>query len=260
MAETILVVDDDPVVRELLGEGLAQRGYRVLTAPNGAEGLHLARVEQPTLVIADVLMPGLNGWELCRQVREDPTLTGIPFLFLSSVSDPSDRAHGLALGADDYVPKPVNLRELEIRIMRALRRGTPGIEAPLSGELSRLPPPDLLQLLTTHKQTGLLRLHTPAGQAQVTIREGKILAATFGNIRGREALFELITQEDGRFRFEAVQVYTQDEIQMDIQEIILEAIHHRDKSELRASKPASKDVHSADPPPRGSPRQRPEQQ
>ncbi|MFQ5990005.1 MAG: response regulator [Candidatus Methylomirabilales bacterium] len=254
MAETILVVDDDPAVRELLGEGLAQRGYRVLTAPDGAEGLRLARMEQPTLVIADVLMPGLNGWELCRQVREDPTLTGIPFLFLSSVSDPSDRAHGLALGADDYVPKPVNLRELEIRIMRALRRGTPGIDAPLSGELSRLPPPDLLQLLTTHKQTGVLRLLTPAGQAQVTIREGKILAATFGDVRGREALFQLIAQEAGRFRFEAVQVYSQDEIQMDVQEIILEAIHHRDESDLRPPAPASEDEHSPDPPSPSSPR------
>ena len=246
MAETILVVDDDPAVREVLGEGLSQRGYRVLTAPDGAEGLRLARAEQPTLVIADVLMPGLNGWELCRQVREDPALAGIPFLFLSSVSDPSDRAHGLSLGADDYVPKPVNLREIEIRILRALRRGTPGIEAPLSGELSRLPPPDLLQLLTTHKQTGVLRLLTPAGPAEITIRDGRILAATFGDLTGREALFQLVAQETGRFRFDAVQVYTRDEVQMDVQEIILEAIHHRDESDLHSPPAAREDEDRTD--------------
>ena len=248
MAETILVVDDDPAVREVLGEGLAQRGYRVLTAPDGVEGLRLARLEHPTLVIADVLMPGLNGWEFCRQVREDPTLAGIPFLFLSSVSDPSDRARGLSLGADDYVPKPVNLRELEIRIQRLLRRGTPAIDAPLSGELSRLPPPDLLQLLTTHKQTGILRILTPAGQAEVTIRDGKVLAATFGDVRGQEALFQLVAQEAGRFRFDAVQVYAQDEVQMDVQEIILAAIHHRDESDLRSPTPAGEDEDPTDHP------------
>ena len=248
MAETILVVDDDPAVREVLGEGLAQRGYRVLTAPDGVEGLRLARVEHPTLVIADVLMPGLNGWELCRQVREDPALAGIPFLFLSAVSDPSDRAHGLSLGADDYVPKPVNLRELEIRIQRLLRRGTPAIDAPLSGELSRLPPPDLLQLLTTHKQTGILRILTAAGQAEVTIRDGKVLAATFGDVRGREALFQLVAQEAGRFHFDAVQVYAQDEVQMDVQEIILAAIHHRDESDLRSPTPAGEDEDPTDHP------------
>lgn len=241
MAETILVVDDDPAVREVLGEGLSQRGYRVLTAPNGVEGLRLARTEQPTLVIADVLMPGLNGWELCRQVREDPAVAGIPFLFLSSVSDPSDRAHGLSLGADDYVPKPVNLRELEIRILRVLRRGIPEIDAPLSGDLRRLPPPDLLQLLTTHNQTGVLRVLTPAGQIEVTIRDGRILAATFGDLTGREALFELVAQETGRFRFDAVQVYARDEVQMGVQEIILEAIRHRDESGPRSAPPARQD-------------------
>ncbi len=242
MAETILVVDDDPAVREVLGEGLSHRGYRVVTAPNGVEGLRLARTEQPALVIADVLMPGLNGWELCRQVRDDPALASIPFLFLSSVSDPSDRAHGLSLGADDYVPKPVNLRELEIRILRVLRRGIPEIDAPLSGDLSRLPAPDLLQLLTTHKQTGVLRVLTPTGQIEVTIRDGRILAATFGNVTGREALFELVAQDTGRFRFDAVQVYARDEIQMGVQEIILEAIHHRDESSLRSSPPVRHDT------------------
>jgi DNA-binding response OmpR family regulator len=237
MAETILVVDDDPATRELLGEALAQRGYRVLTAPDGVEGLRLARAERPGLVIADVLMPHLDGWELCRQVQEDPTLTGIPFLFLTSVTDPENRVFRLELGADDYVPKPVDLRELEIRILRALHHGAPGTEAPLSGELARLSLADLLQLLAAQRETGIIRIFTPTDEAEVTLRKGRVLIATFGRLRGLQALFELMVQEAGRFRFEALQVYAQDEIYLSVQEVILEAILYRDERRPRSAPP-----------------------
>ncbi len=230
MVETILVVDDDPAIREVLGEELSSRGYRVLAAPDGREGLRLARAERPALIIADVRMPGLNGWQLCARIREDPTLAGIPFLFLSSASDPEERAHGLDLGADDYVAKPVGLRELEIRIARALRRGRSATEAPLSGDLSRLPLTDLLQIVAAHRQTGVLRILTSGSQGEITMREGRILAASYGRLRGREAIFELISQEEGRFRFDAMQVYTQDEVAMDVQAIILESIRWWDES------------------------------
>jgi DNA-binding response OmpR family regulator len=235
VAETILVVDDDPAMREVLGEGLAQRGYRVVTAPDGHEGLRLARSERPALVISDVVMPGMDGWELCRQLREDPTLAKIPFLFLSSMGESADRAHGLELGADDYVSKPVNLRELELRILRALRQAAPGIEAPLSGELNHLPLSDLLQLMAAQRQTGIVRLLTPSGEADIILREGKILSATFGPLRGRDAMFELIVLAEGRFRFDAMQVYIRDEIGMGIQELILEAALRRDESSDRGT-------------------------
>lgn len=228
MAETILIVDDDPALRELLGEALAHRGYRVLTAADGLEGLRLARAERPALMVCDVVMPGLNGWELCRQVREDPALAETPFLFLSAISEGAARAHGLELGADDYVPKPVNLRELELRILRTLRRLTPGREAPLSGELTRLPLADLLQLLAAHRQTGLLHLRTPTSEAQITLRDGQPLAAVFGLLGGREALYALLALEAGRFRFDAVEVYAEDEIRMEVQELLLEAALHQD--------------------------------
>jgi CheY-like chemotaxis protein len=172
----------------------------------------------------------MNGWEFCRQFRDDPSLAGTPFLFLSSVSESEDRALGLELGADDYVIKPVNLRELELRVTRALRRGAPETVAPLGGDLSRLPLPDLLQLLAAQRQTGILRLSTPDGEAEITLRGGRILSAVHGSLRGRPAVLALIFREAGRFRFDPIQVYMQDEVVMGVQELILEAARQRDES------------------------------
>jgi DNA-binding response OmpR family regulator len=233
--ETILVVDDDPAMRELLGDGLAQRGYRVLTAPDGHEGLRLARSERPALVISDVIMPGMNGWEFCRQVRADPALAKVPFLFLSSVSESADRAIGLELGADDYVGKPVDLRELELRILRALRGTAQGAAPTLSGELRRMPLPDLLQLLASQGQTGILRLATIWGEGEIVFRQGRILAASLGGLRGLMALNRLVFLEDGRFGFDPVQIYIRDEVGLSVQEIILEVARLRDESGTRGT-------------------------
>ncbi len=84
--------------------------------------------------------------------------------------------------------------------------------------------------MAAHRQTGVLRILTSGSQGEITMREGRILAASYGRLRGREAIFELISQEEGRFRFDAMQVYTQDEVAMDVQAIILESIRWWDES------------------------------
>jgi len=117
----ILIVDDDPAVTSLLRRGFAYEGYRVDTAASGAEALSVARERPPDLVVLDVMMPGMDGLEVCRRLRE--VSRSLPILLLTARDAPADQVSGLATGADDYVTKPFNFDVLLARVRALLRRG-----------------------------------------------------------------------------------------------------------------------------------------
>ncbi len=120
MPPTILVVDDEKDILELLRYNLEKEGYRVLTAQNGKEALrHAAR--RPNLVILDVMMPEMDGWEVCKALRANPASANIPIVFLTARDTEVDEVLGLELGADDYITKPVRVRTFIARVKRALR-------------------------------------------------------------------------------------------------------------------------------------------
>ncbi|MDT8305127.1 MAG: response regulator transcription factor [Anaerolineae bacterium] len=115
----ILLIDDDPLITRPLARALGQAGYHVSVAADGAAGLTLALEEKPHLVILDVLMPEMDGWEVCRQLRQH---SAVPILMLTALGDEVDRILGLELGADDYLTKPFSTRELLARLKALLRR------------------------------------------------------------------------------------------------------------------------------------------
>jgi two-component system alkaline phosphatase synthesis response regulator PhoP len=117
--ETILVVDDEQHIVELAQMYLEQAGYRVESAWDGQEALMRARHVRPALVVLDLMLPGLDGWEVCRRLRAE---SDVPIIMLTARSDDVDRIVGLELGADDYVTKPFNPRELMARVRAVLRR------------------------------------------------------------------------------------------------------------------------------------------
>ena len=107
-AEKILVVDDSPTELQLMVEPLIDRGYQVITATNGIDALETAIKEHPRLILLDVLMPGKNGFQVCRQLKTDPATCDIKIIIVSSKCQESDRFWGLRQGADEYLGKPVN--------------------------------------------------------------------------------------------------------------------------------------------------------
>ena len=127
MARTILVVDDEPTLRETLAEALEMDGFRVLTAADGREALSRFREHQPDLVVLDLMLPELSGIEVCRIIRAE---SGVPIVMLTAKSSELDKVVGLELGADDYVTKPFSLRELTARIRSLLRRTEQLAEGP----------------------------------------------------------------------------------------------------------------------------------
>jgi DNA-binding response OmpR family regulator len=119
MAQTILVVDDDRELRALVQSYLAQEGFRVVSAPNGREALFVAREEKPDLIILDLMMPEVGGYDFMRVYNKE---ADTPVILLTARLGESDKVLGLELGADDYVTKPFSLRELTARVRAVLRR------------------------------------------------------------------------------------------------------------------------------------------
>jgi pilus assembly protein CpaE len=122
MPARILVADDDPVLQRLLLHTLKMEGYDVLTARDGNETLEVIARDRPDLVILDVMMPGYNGFELCQMLRQRPETVTLPIIMLSGLSDVQEKVSGLRAGADEYLTKPIDLRELTARVDALLKR------------------------------------------------------------------------------------------------------------------------------------------
>ncbi len=131
MSQQILIVEDEADISELLRFNLEREGFSVLEAADGNEGLKLARQHMPDLMLLDVMLPGFDGFEVCRRLGAQSETANIPVLMLTARGEEMDRVVGLSLGADDYVVKPFSVRELMLRIRAVLRRGTRSSESPV---------------------------------------------------------------------------------------------------------------------------------
>ncbi|HET6261391.1 MAG TPA: response regulator transcription factor [Chloroflexia bacterium] len=120
--KTILVVDDEPGIVAIVRDYLDRAGFRVLTAGDGEQALRLARLERPSLLVLDLMLPGIDGLDITRTLRGDPSLRKLPVIMLTARVEEADRLVGLELGADDYVTKPFSPRELVARVRAVLRR------------------------------------------------------------------------------------------------------------------------------------------
>ena len=176
----ILVVDDEPDVLELVVFHLEKEAYRVDVADTGDRALKMARENLPSLLVLDLMLPGINGLEICRLLKRDPKMRDIPILMLTARASEEDRVKGLELGAHDYVTKPFSPRELVLRIKNLLRlteKSTDGVELIEAGPF---------KLDTVRHQA------TVDGQAlNITATEFKLLcllASRPGEVQPRETL------------------------------------------------------------------------
>ena len=120
---SVVVIEDEADIREVIEYNLQREGFRVICAPDGESGLRRTREETPDLVLLDLMMPGLDGVEVCRRLKENPLTRAIPVIMLTAKGEESDVILGLGLGADDYITKPFSTREVVARVKAVLRRG-----------------------------------------------------------------------------------------------------------------------------------------
>ena len=122
--EKILVVDDEENILELIKFNLENNGYKVITSQNGSEALKIAKMEQPQLVLLDLMLPGMDGYDVCKEIRKDHNISNTPIIMITAKGEELDKILGLELGADDYLTKPFSIRELIARVKAVLRRTT----------------------------------------------------------------------------------------------------------------------------------------
>jgi two-component system alkaline phosphatase synthesis response regulator PhoP len=185
---TILVVDDDKDIVRLVRAYLEKAGYQVLTAYDGETALHVLRRDRPALVVLDLMLPDQDGWDITRLVRSTPSLAEIPIIMLTARIDDTDKIIGLELGADDYITKPFNPREVVARVRSVLRRsqGNPALN-----------PSQVLQLATLSMDLDRHEVLVAGQPVELTTTEFKLLRTLLENPGHAFTRSELIEQAMG---------------------------------------------------------------
>jgi DNA-binding response OmpR family regulator len=202
----VLVVDDNAAFRKFLAGLFTHQGFTVHEAADGEEGLRVALERRPWLILSDVRMPGMDGFELCRRVRSHSLIRQTPLLFLSGWDDYKHRYQGLELGADDFLSKQTPVRELLIRIQLLMRRYADlGLRARkgagMEGQIEVVGAPGVLQVCHLTRLTGTLSASDGDRRADIRFREGEIVDAQCDESWGEDAVFAFLSWTQGRFHF-----------------------------------------------------------
>jgi DNA-binding response OmpR family regulator len=201
-----LLVDAEDSFRDFLHSLLVSQGFTVFEASDGEEGLRLAFDIRPWLILTDVNMPGMDGFEFCRRVRNHSLLRQTPLVFVSEWDDYRERYHALKLGADDYISKRTPPREMLIRLQIILRRytdvGTRSRKgAGMQGGLELIGPPGMLQMCHLGRFTGACSVRSGPRRIEIRFREGEIVWARSDVGVGAEAIYEFMSWTKGHFEF-----------------------------------------------------------
>jgi CheY-like chemotaxis protein len=206
VVKRVLIVDDEARLRTILERVLREKGYEVQTAVHGRDALKQIPSFNPHLVIADVAMPEMDGFELCRNIRADGRFGAVRFIFLTAKDAREDEIEGLNIGADDYITKPFDVDKLLARVDARLRwldsvKQGPSSEGNLEGSLSGRNLIDILQILELGQKTGSLVVSSKNQESLILISKGEVVKASCGKKKGKLAVFTALAWVDGRFSF-----------------------------------------------------------
>jgi CheY-like chemotaxis protein len=227
----LLLVDGDPFRLSVLGVGLRQSGWDVTTVGDGAAALDKVDWDAPDLVVTDTHLPTLDGFALLQTMKKDPELAAVPVVLLASEPSVADEKHAIALGADDYVPRPVYVRELAARIRMLLANraresagaqlfSTPAGRGLLTGSTRDLALADLLQDICGAGATGVVRLRCGAQEAYIFFRGGNVVDAQLGPLRGEEVVYRTLLWDDALFDVKFRPIPNEDVIQCTMQTLV----------------------------------------
>ena len=233
----LLLVDGDPKSLRVLEVSLKKAGFEVVTATQGSEALGALQAALPDLIISDTDLDGTDGFDLCRQIKAKPEWAKIPFLFVSGRKSIEDKIRGLELGVDDYLTKPIYIKEIGIRVRTALQRAErERLESrregrtKFAGDLSDIGVVDLVQTIDLNRKSGIIHIVNRDGRrGAVFFREGRVIDAEVGRLSGAEAMYRLFSWSDGRFEVEFKPIRRRDVIDLPSAALLMEGMRRLDE-------------------------------
>lgn len=234
----ILIVDADPRSLRVLEVSLRKAGYNVASAHDGAAALEVLEHQVPDLVIADTKLPKLDGYGLVRRMRDQPDLAPVPVVFLVSQGTVEDKIRGLELGVEDYLGKPIFVRELLARVHVLLARRTQenltGLRASntlktrFAGSIQDMTVVDLLQTFELSRKSGTVTFKSGSRLATVWFRDGRVVDAVLGALRGEEAVYRLLVWSEADFEVDFGSVDRDDVIEAQTSTLVMEGMRRAD--------------------------------
>jgi DNA-binding response OmpR family regulator len=237
--QKLLLVDADPRSVRVLEVSLKKAGYSVTTAKDGLDALSKVELSTPDLVLSDTRLPKLDGYALVRRLKDKPEWAGIPVVFLTSQKSVEDKIRGLELGVEDYLTKPIFVRELLARVNLLLARrtqeniatrtGAASGRTHFSGSIQDMAVVDLLQTFEVSRKSGVVNLKSGTQSGFIYFRDGKIVDADVGPLRGEEAVYRMLIWNEAQFEVAFTPVKNEDVIGSSTQGILMEGMRRVDE-------------------------------
>jgi CheY-like chemotaxis protein len=232
----LLLVDGDPKSLRVLEVSLKKAGYVVTTAVNGADALEKVAMSPPDLIISDTRMAEMDGFEFCRRLHQNAQWAQIPFIFLTAERSIEDKIHGLELGVEDYLTKPIYIKEIVTRVKILLqKKDREDLEqrdsrTRFEGSLSDMTVVDLIQTIEIGRKTGVIQFRGDEGyRGSIYFRNGKVIDAELGRLQGEHAIYRLLIWSEGRFQVEFKTIRRKDAIKMSTQALLMEGMRRVDE-------------------------------
>ena len=234
----LLLIDGDPKSLRVLDVSLKKAGFEVTTATSGREAIALLEASLPDLIISDTDLAEMDGFELCSKIKARTEWSKIPFLFVSGRKSIEDKIRGLELGVDDYLTKPIYIKEIGIRVRTALQRAErERMESRregrtrFAGDLSDVGVVDLVQTIELNRKSGIIHIvNRDTRRGSIFFRDGKVIDAEVGRLSGANALYRLFSWSEGQFAVEFKQIRRHDVIDTPMAPLLMEGMRRLDES------------------------------
>ncbi len=233
----LLLVDADPKSLRVMEVSLKKAGFTVTSAVNGRDALEKCAISAPDLILSDTKMPEMDGFDLCRRLKLDERFKGTPFIFLTGQKSVEYKVKGLELGVDDYLTKPIYIKEIVTRVNVLLKKKEKersekrDLKASFAGNLSDMSVVDLVQTLEMGKKSGALHIKNKKGhEAVVYFKDGRIVDCALGEkLGGETAFYRLLNWQDGEFAIEFKPIEREERIKTSTQGLLMEGMRRIDE-------------------------------
>jgi len=234
--QNLLIVDGDARNRRVLEVSLRKAGFSITATASAETALEFLEHAEPDLIISDTRLPGGDGFSFCTAIKRHPRWRSIPFIFLTSEKSVDEKVRGLELGVEDYLTKPIYIKEITTRVTMLLqrkqherleRRDT--ARTKFTGRLADMAVVDLLQTIEISRKSGTIRFGTELGDAHVWFRHGAVIDAEMGRLQGEAAIYRLLSLNDGDFQLEFKPISRTAVIESNTQALLMDGMRRVDE-------------------------------